>query len=227
MSDPTFTALTAAGARFALADFADPHLDGPTALTITADGRVYGHLAAWGTPHLGMGRNVTPPRSQSGYKFFHQGIVQTADGDLPVGKITLGTGHAPIGSGITADAAAAHYDNTGAVVAAVRAGEDQHGIWLAGRLLPGTAPDRVDQLRLAGVSGDWREVQPRSGQLELVAALAVNVPGFPLPRTEELVAGGTPMALVAAGVVVHATEGTLAVTGRICRRWSPLPPRRS
>ena len=198
MSDLTLAALVAAGVRYNRSDFADPHLDGPTALTITADGRVFGHLASWNMPHIGMGRRTTPPRNSTNYKYFHQGIVSTPDGDLPVGKITLGTGHAPIGTGITADAAAAHYDNTGAVVAAVRAGEDDHGIWLAGRVLPGTAPERVDELRLAGVSGDWRGID---GRMELVAALAVNVPGFPLPRTEELVAAGAPVALVAAGMI--------------------------
>ena len=194
----TLSALVAAGIVYDRHDFADPRLDGPTALTVTADGRVFGHLATWGTGHIGMGRHVTPPKSPSGYKYFHQGVVATRDGDLPVGKLTLGTGHAPVARGITADAAAAHYDNTGAVVAAVRAGEDRHGIWLAGRLVPGIDDAKVDELRRSGVSGDWRGV---NGQHELVAALAVNVPGFPIPRTEELVAAGT-MALVAAGIVV-------------------------
>lgn len=206
MSDLTLAALVAAGVRYDRSDFADPHLDGPTALTITADGRVFGHLASWNMPHIGMGRRTTPPRNSTNYKYFHQGIVSTPDGDLPVGKITLGTGHAPIGTGITADAAAAHYDNTGAVVAAVRAGEDDHGIWLAGRVLPGTAPERVDELRLAGVSGDWRGID---GRMELVAALAVNVPGFPLPRTEELVAAGAPVALVAAGMIAPVVPPTV------------------
>ncbi|QRY62746.1 hypothetical protein JVX90_00265 [Gordonia sp. PDNC005] len=200
-----FSAITAAGVVYDRSDFADPKLSGPTALTVTADGRVYGHLAAWGTPHIGMGGRVTPPKSPSGYKYFHQGVVNTRDGDLPVGKLTLGTGHAPVDGRTDAVAAAAHYDNTGTVAAAVRAGEDEHGIWLAGRIVPGTAPERIDELRMSGVSGDWRGV---NGQMELVAALAVNVPGFPLPRTEQLVAGGQPTALVAAGVVAPSAPPT-------------------
>lgn len=194
----TLQALTAAGVTFAKSDFENPNLDGPTALTVTADGRVFGHLAKWGTCHIGhSGQCVTPPSTSQGYKYFHQGVVATEDGDLPVGKITLGTGHAALGE--PAMAAAAHYDHTGAVVATVRAGEDQHGIWLAGRVVPGTAPERVDELRRSGVSGDWRGVD---GALELVAALAVNVPGFPVPRTEQLVAAGGVETLIAAGVVV-------------------------
>lgn len=200
----TFVALTAAGIVYDKNDFADPHLDGPTALTVTADGRVFGHLASHGTCHIGYGdRCVTPPTSASGYKYFHQGVVKTTDGDLPVGKLTIGTGHATLGQ--DAVAAAAHYDNTGAVVAAVRAGEDEHGIWLAGRLVPGTSPERVDELRRSGVSGDWRGV---NGHMELVAALAVNVPGFPVPRTEQLVAAGGVESLVAAGVVAPASPPT-------------------
>lgn len=93
MSSATFAALTAAGIVYDRADFADPRLDGPTALTITADGREFGHLATWGTPHIGLGARVTPPKGPSGYEYFHQGVVATRDGDLPVGKLTLGTGH--------------------------------------------------------------------------------------------------------------------------------------
>lgn len=48
MSD-TLAALASAGIVCDTSDFADPHIDGPTALTVTADGRVYGHLTAWGT----------------------------------------------------------------------------------------------------------------------------------------------------------------------------------
>lgn len=83
--------------------------------------------------------------------------------------MTIGTGHASLGQ--NAVNAAAHYDNTGTVVASVRAGEDKHGIWLAGRLVPGTPPERVDELRRSGVSGDWRGI---NGQMELVAAVDEN-----------------------------------------------------
>ena len=201
MGTAVVDALTAAGITYRRTDFADPHLPGPTALTVTADGHVYGHLAIWGSCHIGYGDQcVTPPSSTSGYQYFHQGIVDTDDGALPVGKITLGTGHAGLGE--DAATAAAHYDNTGAVTAVVRAGEDQHGIWLAGRLVPGIGDQRVDELRRSGVSGDWRGI---NGNLELVAALAVNVPGFPVPRTEQLVASGGVSTLVAAGIVPPAS----------------------
>ncbi|QOC56018.1 capsid maturation protease [Gordonia phage Clown] len=198
MADTLTAALTASGIVYELSDFSDPQLDGPTALQVSDDGRVRGHLAIWDTPHIGYADPVPPPHSSSSYAYFHQGVVRTSAGDLPVGKLTLGTGHA--GPGGDAMAAAAHYDNTGSTVAVVRAGEDRHGIWLAGRIVPGTDDQQIDELRRSSVSGDWRDVT-RQGQMELVAALAVNVPGFPIPRTEQLVAAGQPVGLVAAGIV--------------------------
>ncbi|WNO27319.1 RNA ligase [Gordonia phage Kwekel] len=192
------TSLTAAGVVFNIDDFRDPKLDQLTPIQVTKDGRVFGHLAGWNTKHIGYRpeQNVRPPRTRTDYKYFHQSVVPTTDGDLPVGHLTLGTGHAGQGDAV---AAAAHYDNTGSQIASVRAGEDAHGIWIAGRVHPGTDDMARQTLRRSSLSGDWRKID---GNLELVAALAVNVPGFPIPRTEQLVAsGGEPTMLVAAGIV--------------------------
>lgn len=175
--------------------FTDPGLDRPTPLTVTADGRVYGHLAAWGTCHTGMpGRCVTAPRSPDGtYSHFTVGAVLCADGtQVPVGALTVAANHADLSD--SAGAAIDHYAHTGQSGALVAAGEDGHGIWVAGYVPPGTAPALVAALRGHPLSGDWR---PVGGQLRLVGALAVNTPGFTLPRAR--VASGRPMALVAAG----------------------------
>lgn len=178
--------------------FADPGLTGPTAIYVTRDGRVFGHLAVWGTCHIGLpGRCVEPPRSPSNYAYFRTGAVYTAEGtQVAVGHITLGTGHA--GPAASARAAAEHYDNTGTVVVDVAAGEDAHGIWVAGAVRPGTTPDQIRALRAAPLSGDWRTI---GGNLELVGALAVNVPGFPVPRPRGKIAADEMVTLVAAGVV--------------------------
>lgn len=209
--------LIAAGIAYDADDFADPRLGELTALQVTDDGRVFGHLAGWRSCHIGFqGACVTAPRSASNYRYFHQGAVRLADGrDLPVGKITIGTGHAPTRPGVGATAAAAHYDNTGSVICVVRCGEDQHGVWVAGRTLPGTSDTRLDELRRSGISGDWRTVTPGGG-LELVAALAVNVPGFPIPRTQSMAASGE-AALVAAGIVTPATARAVDASLRRAR----------
>lgn len=180
--------------------FKDPALTGPTALVVEDDGRVYGHIAVWGTCHIGqIGKCVEPPTSPSNYAYFRTGALQTAEGtSVAVGHLTMGTGHA--GPRDSANAAAEHYDNTGTVFADVAAGEDAYGIWVAGSLRPGITAEQVRVARSAPISGDWRTIR---GSLELVGALAVNVPGFPVPRPQGLLASGEVKSLQASGVVAH------------------------
>lgn len=158
--------------------FTNPNLEEPTPITITADGRVFGHIALWGTCHVGLPGCVTPPNSPTDYAYFLTGAENTSEGvSIPVGKLTIGGGHADPGAGFVA--AAEHYDNVGTAVASVFAGEDGNGIWVAGRIIPGVAHDTVAALQRSPISGDWRRI---GGALELVAAHSVNVPGFPVPR---------------------------------------------
>lgn len=180
--------------------YRDPGLDGPTPVTVTADGRIYGHVATWDTLHVGMpGRNVRPPRSKTDYSFFHTGGAVVSDGgqpvDISVGKLTLDTGHASLSA--DAGQAAAHYDDTGTIVATVCAGEDQHGIWYSGAVSPGLDELRMHRLRASAISGDWR---PINNSLELVAALCVNSGGFPIPRARVASAADL-VPVVAAGMV--------------------------
>jgi hypothetical protein len=176
--------------------FSDPKLSLPTGITITDEGRIYGHAAQWGSCHIGQeGTCVQPPRENE-HAYYQTGEVKCEDGTrVAVGQITVGTGHAPLHLG--AAPAAEHYDNTGSAVADVAVGNDAHGIWVAGAIRPGADPLKVYELQAAGqVSGDWRRI---GGQLRLVGLLAVNVPGFPVPRMRARVASGQPQALVAAG----------------------------
>lgn len=195
---PAFTMVTAARPTLPAEWFSDPGFTERTPLTITDEGRVYGHLATWGTCHIGIpGACVTPPESRTQYAYFRTGAVMTDQGSVPVGQITMATGHA--GRDDSSMAAKAHYDHTGTVVCDVAAGEDGIGIWVAGALRPGVTDDQRRALQAASLSGDWRSI---GGHLELVAALAVNVPGFPIPRVALAAsAEGGQLSLVAAGVV--------------------------
>jgi hypothetical protein len=200
-------AAVAAPAAPPAAWFEDPQLSGPTPLTIFDDGRIAGHIATWDTCHSGFQNQCTlAPRSPSNYRYFHLGVVRTAEGtDVPVGTLTMDTGHAPSGS---AAAALAHYDNTGSGVADLHVGEDIYGIWAAGVLRPGVTEDQIRTLRANGVSGDWRRERDARGAdlgLELRAVLAVPVPGFPVPRAE-LAASGAVETLVAAGTPLLLAE---------------------
>ena len=178
ISDNSQAALLAAAAPVAPPKewFNDPHLSGfSRTLTITPEGRVYGHVAPWGQCHLGVGdKCVVAPRSRTGYGYFKLGPVLTSDGSMVnCGKITMGAAHAHAQWGIVP--AREHYDNSAKCAAVVNVGEDKYGIWVAGALTPGMSVEQIAELRRSPLSGDWRRVD---GNLELIAALAVNNPGF-------------------------------------------------
>lgn len=179
--------------------FEDPHLTEPTPLTITAEGRVFGHVSAWTDCHIGSTPGVctAPPRSVTDYAYFHLGLVETDGGDVEVGHITMGTGHAGLRD--SSRSALAHYDNTGSVVCDIAVGDDEIGTWFAGALRPGVTDGQRRELKAAKISGDWRDFG--NEELDLVAALAVNVPGFARRRRGLAASGGRQTALVAAGMV--------------------------
>lgn len=184
--------------------FADPKLKAPTPLTIDDDGHVFGHLAQWKVCHVGVGNKcVMAPKTRTNYQLFRVGTVRTDDGStVPIGKITLGTGHASDRWGIMPSRE--HYDNTGWAAAVVNVGEDRFGIWVSGSLTTTMTPERIAELRASSLSGDWREV---NYNLELIAALAVNSPGFPIYREQ----GGHAFSLMAVGVIGQEEEGSMGV----------------
>ena len=155
--------------------FTEPH---PVSVD-RSTGRIAGHLALWDSCHIGLpGRCVQPPRSATNYAAFHQSTIVTDDGGrLAVGRLTVGGGHADARAGVRA--AAEHYDTTGACWAFVRAGEDEHGIWISGMVNPAATAEQIAAAESAPLSGDWRRV---GAGLELVAALSVSTPGFPVRR---------------------------------------------
>jgi hypothetical protein len=172
--------------------FQRPDVDQLTPLTITDTGRVFGHIAGWSTCHVGMPGCVTPPSSPTGYTYFHVAEQRTQDGSvLPVGTLVAGPRHAD--AQLAFRAAQEHYDDPSAAVARVVAGEDEHGIWVAGWLLPGATPEALDVFRSSPVSGDWRRV---GGALELIGVCSVNTPGFPVPRARVHFAAGAQRALI-------------------------------
>lgn len=165
--------------------FQDPGLTQPTPLTITPEGRIYGHLAQWGQCHLGFvnqafNKCVTVPASKTGYALFTKPGGQLAQccgecdpEEVTVGALVFGTTHAPLS--LPWKYANEFYENTGKVAAHVVMGEDAIGPWFSGALNPGLSAADVWTLRGAKVSGDWRKY---GGGLELTSILCVNTPGF-------------------------------------------------
>lgn len=164
---------------------------------ITPDGRFFTYVAPKDVCHTGFEECILSPPSKTDYMMFHQGSVLTQEGTIiRAGKISLGGGHANRQLGM--QPAVEHYDNVSTAVAVVRAGEDEYGTFVAGALLPGVTDEQIATLRRSPLSGDWRYYAP-ADNLELIAALTVNTPGFPLTY----VASGVQMSLTASYAITE------------------------
>lgn len=172
--------------------FMKPDLDRLTPLTVSDTGRVFGHIAGWGSCHVGLPGCVTPPSSYSNYSYFLQSSQPLSDGtEIPVGTLVAGPRHAD--AQLAFHAATQHYDDPSAAVARVTAGEDEFGIWVAGWVLP-TATEQARATFLSSpVSGDWRRV---GGNLELIAVCSVNSAGFPIPKARVAFSNGAQRTLI-------------------------------
>lgn len=192
--------------------FDDPELRELTPLTITKEGRVFGHLADWDGCHTGFQGVCVPPfYSQSDYGYFNVGEIECDNSDLmPCGKLMFcmsGNGHASVDEHLDHEEVQRYYDDATKVGAFVRAGSDRYGTWLAGALRPGLTDIEVQHLRTHPPSGDWRPI--KNGPSDLVAAFSVPVPGFPIARGQALVAsaGGEIIAIISAPLSLTASDG--------------------
>ncbi len=159
---------------------------------------VYGYIGLFNSCHIGLPgcEEITPGDDMA---FFHLGEVETDEGWIPCGRITMSGSHAPV-RGSMAQAIAV-YDNTSTQAAWIRAGEDEHGIWFAGVLCPDLEEDQVRRLRgSGGLSGDWRPVH---GKLRLCMAHTVNLPGYPIPRVAVGMRNGLLTGLVASAAAFN------------------------
>lgn len=211
--DESFQALIAAAGpvKPPKAWFEDPQLSELTPLTITKEGRIYGHLADWDGCHTGFqGVCIPPIRSYTNYAYFNVGEIETSEGELyPCGKLMFcmdGNGHASTDEGMTAQEVQKYYDDSTKVGAFVRAGADRFGTYLVGALRPGLNDIEIQHLRTHPPSGDWRPV--KNGPSELVAAFCVPIPGFPISRGRALVAsaGGDITAIITAPLAIDTEE---------------------
>lgn len=203
------TSVTAAGYTITIPDvWPESWFDRPAepppfgALHVTAQGRVYGYLGPDRVAHRAFrasGRRVTIPRGTDYSEFLNKPcLVADAQGQtyrINAGNITMGCSHPSPDDPRRSDPrwAIQQYDNTCSIVARVRVGEDDHGVWVAGALLHGIEPDAVERMMACALSGDWQ-----NGQLN--AALLVPVEGFPTPvqgtmrvREGAVVASMTPL----------------------------------
>lgn len=205
-------ALTAATSVIEIADLPPREwFDEPTdvaplgALTVTNEGRIYGFIAPAGVRHRSFARKSQyVPLQNVDYQRFMGGETIVADGSrVATGAITMDCGHATTAVRLSGAQAQEHYDNSCSIVATARVGESEHGVWVAGALLPDVSAGQVRRIMACRLSGDWRSHLDRPGWREFVAALLVPVPGFPMARTApsvqvndgQLVAASVPVRL--------------------------------
>jgi hypothetical protein len=183
-----------------------PEPDLPCPLTITEEGQVFGHVATWDKSHANTaayGTQRKPPKSTSGYREFLLGGVLLDNGEtIAAGCLTIGGGHA--NGRLRLREAQRHYDDSTTAFADVTAMDGEVGIWVCGWVRPGTTEEMVVAARASKLSGDWRK--DASGNWEMIAALAVNSPGYSIPRVAAGISDGEQVSLVAANVVVSDTE---------------------
>lgn len=155
--------------------FNDPRLTGPTPVTVDTAGRITGHLAVFGRCHHGLrhgteDRCLMAPRSPHGFPRFNTRQVITTMGTVRAGVITLNPEEQPDPAHALARMVA-HWDNTTTQAAAVHAGQDDHGVWVAGALLPFLDRERCARMELARFAGIWQETD---GRMELAGAMALD-----------------------------------------------------
>lgn len=140
-------------------------------MVVTADGRIYGHLGMWHSPHTGMTQTRLIPRSASGYANFHKPGVLTERGIVETGPIYLYGGHR---TGMPkADIEKAH----GAIENAwadVRVVDGNIGPWVCGWVRPGVSEENIYAARASRISGYWRSD-------DLYAIVSVSTEGFNVP----------------------------------------------
>ena len=207
--------------------FEDPQLDQYTPIHVTDEGRLVGHIAAWGVCHTEYRVCVTPPDGDS-FDEYHRYAVDTAEGWIKAGRLTVGHGqfvglcdHQPVCNSddhacgrLTLAQTIRHYDRLD-TFAYARAGKDDHGIWVSGVPVPDVDMAAVLQ---RGVSGDWRDDGEYGLTLVEVMAVSTTAPAFPAPRAH--LRADKQVSLVAAGAAPILVEEDPV----FLRSGGPVPP---
>lgn len=162
----------AAGPASRKAEFyAKQELDVYTKLTITAEGQITGHIAAWNACHRTFTQRCVTPTYQTEFDDFHQGEVLLDDGSkMRVGAITMAEGH-----GMTLEKYTKLLEDLSAQLGTVRLYADDHGIQACGQVHPDIEPEQLARVLAGSPSGDWRLTD---GDWLLHAIAYVNVPGY-------------------------------------------------
>ncbi len=149
---------------FPLSWFDDPGLSVLTPTRIGSDGRISGHVAHWASNPW----EAEPPRSTIEYALFHRHLLTTCGASVRVGLIADTHHNAPMNAG---PAEVDALDRR--IAAAVRVGEDAHGVWVAGVAAPYVGESCAHRERLQ-VSGHW--ARQATGGMELIDLVLIDGP---------------------------------------------------
>lgn len=157
------------------ASFFRPEASTPQKIIFTADGDVYGHLAAWEDCHAGIdGRCVIPPRPRDNYASWNKPGVLTEKGIVATGPIALYGGH-KYGNDLSAA-----YGKVENAWADVRIIEGQIGPWISGRARPHIGDDKSYDARASRISGHWKDG-------ELMGIVSVTSEGMRGPKGDDII----------------------------------------
>ena len=170
-----------------------PDMDLPLSSSpiITPEGRFTAWSHDWKTAHIGTtqagtNRGWIPKPSKTGNRAYNFGTVHTAEGtELLAGVIPLEGGHASASASV--EQAQKHYAHPERVRVWGTANETEKGCQINGTIIPGTTHAEVAQMRMLGLSGDWRYF-PNINDLDYIGPCFVARRGLPIGTDEELMA---------------------------------------
>lgn len=145
--------------------------------TITDEGRMMGHLFAWGDCHRGNTFRCDRPdfmRDDPTFPDFHVGEAPLDNGErVRVGVLTYADLHAPDGQ-LTAAQLTELMENTGRQLGPVRLHVDRFGLQACGQVWPDVPPVEVSRALAGFPSYDARRI---AGRWRLFGLHVVNTPG--------------------------------------------------
>lgn len=163
--------------------------DLPEDAKLTVDfetGRVFGRVAPREQCLLSRpGECWTISDSPSNYRGAMQGETLLADGTvIRTANVGGAVRHAPLGRTPNEPVFNFHeavdwYENTASRLMRVVYGADEHGVWVAGVLMPHVTKRQALDIMASPVSGDWRW-RPELDAYDMSGIVLVNMPGFPL-----------------------------------------------
>lgn len=168
--------------------FEEPDCEPGLAVTVTDEGRIFGYVAPKHTAHRSYWRNgerktlaSLPPTDFSRWQ---KETIVAGGGRVLAGPITMECMHAPTQGYGTLDRRHQYYEDSCAVIARAAVGDNEHGRWIAGAMMPGVTAEQFLKFMACDVSLDQQPHPEKPGWQDFVGVLAVPVGGWPKERHE-------------------------------------------